>query len=245
MVRACSVSRVTESTVAVCQPSRGAEGVVPPAHSVARVPLFPPWVSVVVVAVHFPEAGRVVLPQPQPAYPFGAFPEVQVRDEQPGLARRARAPAGCRRRSRPPTPSRRSGRPPVGSWCSRRRRRPARRGRRTPPRRAARPATPGPGRVELGPPGHAVDVDPNGLGRQCLEFGPGPPGGGAGALDGERPVVQPRARGGPGRQHREIGGHVLAGRDPARGLRLLTAAVEAARDRAHTRQITPWLAGRY
>src|SRR3989441_10548391 len=51
------------------------------ARSVSRVALFLPWVSVVVVAVCLPEAGLVGRLEPEAAYPLGALPEVEVRDE--------------------------------------------------------------------------------------------------------------------------------------------------------------------
>src|SRR5215813_13168430 len=54
--------------------------------SVVRVPLLPPWISVVVVAVALPEPWLVVIHQRQAAHPFGALPQVQVGDEQPGRA---------------------------------------------------------------------------------------------------------------------------------------------------------------
>src|SRR5204862_3649656 len=54
-----------------------------PASSVAAVALLEPRVAVVVVAVALPEARLVVLQQTQPAHPFRALPEIQVRHEQP------------------------------------------------------------------------------------------------------------------------------------------------------------------
>src|SRR6266436_9755828 len=51
------------------------------ARSVARVALFLPWVSVVVVAVCLPEAGLVARLEPEAPYPLGALPEVVLRDE--------------------------------------------------------------------------------------------------------------------------------------------------------------------
>src|SRR6266550_5670687 len=51
------------------------------ARSVARVALFLPWVTVVVVAVCLPEAGLVARLEPEAPYPLGALPEVVVRDE--------------------------------------------------------------------------------------------------------------------------------------------------------------------
>src|SRR3954453_3354562 len=54
--------------------------------SVALIALFKPRVSAVVVAEGLPEAGLVLLREREPAPPFGALPEVEVRDEQPGRA---------------------------------------------------------------------------------------------------------------------------------------------------------------
>src|SRR5262245_4246440 len=54
------------------------------ARSVAPVALFLPRLAVVVVAVDLPEAGLVEGLEPEPAHPFGALPEVEVRDEHPG-----------------------------------------------------------------------------------------------------------------------------------------------------------------
>ena len=53
------------------------------ATSVAPVPLLPPRIAVVVVAVALPEAGLVIVAQCQPAHPLRALPEVEVRHEQP------------------------------------------------------------------------------------------------------------------------------------------------------------------
>src|SRR5262249_60832442 len=53
-----------------------------PANSLARVPLFPPWTSIVVVSVPFPEPRFVVIQQRDAAYPLGALPEAQMRAEQ-------------------------------------------------------------------------------------------------------------------------------------------------------------------
>src|SRR5207247_8858887 len=52
------------------------------ASSVALIALLSPWIAIVVVAVGLPEAGLVLLTQLEPAHPFRALPEVQVRDEQ-------------------------------------------------------------------------------------------------------------------------------------------------------------------
>src|SRR5207248_9234057 len=66
-----------------CPSRRGARRPGRAARSVARVPLLSPRVAVVVVAVGLPEAGLVLLAQLEPAHPFGALPEVEVRDEEP------------------------------------------------------------------------------------------------------------------------------------------------------------------
>src|SRR4029079_10437419 len=54
------------------------------ARSVAPVPLLVPRIAVVVIAVALPEAGLVLAAKRQAAHPFGALPEVEVRDEEPG-----------------------------------------------------------------------------------------------------------------------------------------------------------------
>src|SRR6201999_299483 len=63
--------------------------------SVRPIPLLLPRVAVVVVAVGLPEAGLVVVHDPQATDPLGALPEVEVGDEEPGraavLARQRRA----------------------------------------------------------------------------------------------------------------------------------------------------------
>jgi hypothetical protein len=74
-----AVSGRIATTRAVCQG-------IGPAGPVTVVALLEPGIAMVVVAVAFPEAGLVVVEQAQSRHPFGAFPEVEVRDEQPGGA---------------------------------------------------------------------------------------------------------------------------------------------------------------
>ena len=52
--------------------------------SVPLIALFPPWVSVVVVAELLPEPRLVLKQQVDPVDPLSRLPEVQVRHEQPG-----------------------------------------------------------------------------------------------------------------------------------------------------------------
>src|SRR6478672_9597241 len=54
--------------------------------SVARVPLFEPLISAVVVAQRLPEPGLVAVLDAPAADPFGALPEVPRRADQPGRA---------------------------------------------------------------------------------------------------------------------------------------------------------------
>src|SRR5262249_1623534 len=58
----------------------------PASTSVVRVPLLPPWISVVVVSVALPEPWLVLIQQRQAAHPLGALPKIEVGDEQPGRA---------------------------------------------------------------------------------------------------------------------------------------------------------------
>src|SRR5947209_2668076 len=50
--------------------------------SVALIPLFFPWVTMIVVAAHLPEARLVAGHQANSAHPFGALPEVEVGNQQ-------------------------------------------------------------------------------------------------------------------------------------------------------------------
>src|SRR5918993_1335920 len=75
--------RRTRETVAVRQPPRGASGRPAPRPSVTMVPLLPPGVAEVVVAVLLPEPGLVARHQGELADPLRALPEVEVRDQQP------------------------------------------------------------------------------------------------------------------------------------------------------------------
>jgi hypothetical protein len=85
-----------------------------------------------------------------------------------------------------------------------------------------------------------VDVRSDGLGRQRLEFRPGPGLPHLPALrDGEGPLLQRGARRRAGRQHRKAFSHVLTRRDPARVLvRGAVQVTESPRDRTH-RQSAP------
>src|SRR6266550_7884607 len=87
----------------------------------------------------------------------------------------------------------------------------------------------GPGSVELRPLGHAVDVLRDRLARQRLELLPGPRHRLVdGSLDREAPPVQRVMRRRPGREHREVVGHVLPGRDARRIYRRAAPPREAA-----------------
>src|SRR6202034_974416 len=78
------------------------------------------------------------------------------------------------------------------------------------------------------------NVDGHVLARQVTELRPAPCLLPPGTADGEAPPVQGRVRGWAGRQDREVLGHVLPRRNPARVLsRVLAPAVESARNRAH------------
>src|SRR3954454_7529032 len=82
------IGRRTPATVAVRQPPRGAPGPPLPSSSgstvsVTLIPLLPPGVAQVVVAVLLPEPWLVAGHQGQPGAPLGALPEVEVRHEQP------------------------------------------------------------------------------------------------------------------------------------------------------------------
>src|SRR5437899_548646 len=52
--------------------------------SISPVPLLPPWISVVVVAVRLPESGLIPFRERQTPNPFRALPQIKVWDEQPG-----------------------------------------------------------------------------------------------------------------------------------------------------------------
>src|SRR6201997_1420341 len=52
------------------------------ATSLVGVPLFQPWVPIDVIAKVFPKARLVVRHQRQAPHPFGALPEIKVRDEK-------------------------------------------------------------------------------------------------------------------------------------------------------------------
>src|SRR3954454_1853423 len=80
------IGRGTPATVAVRHPPRGASGTPAPSTSAALVtlvPLLPPRVAQVVVAVLLPEARVVARHQRELADPLGALPEGEVRDDHP------------------------------------------------------------------------------------------------------------------------------------------------------------------
>src|SRR5262249_39708060 len=74
------VSTTISRTVATCQVSRGAGA---PAVSIAVIALFFPRVAVDVIAERFPEAWPILVDELQPLHPLRAFPEVEMRDQQP------------------------------------------------------------------------------------------------------------------------------------------------------------------
>src|SRR5215213_8232825 len=79
------IGRRTPATIAVRQAPVGASGTPAPSRpaSVTLVPLLPPRVAAVVVAVLLPEPGLVPGHEGEPADPLGALPEIQVRHQQP------------------------------------------------------------------------------------------------------------------------------------------------------------------
>src|SRR6185312_15214946 len=83
-VRALGVSVTTSATVASRHRiAAGRDGTsLPRGSRVPAVPLLTPRVTVVVIAERFPEAGLVLLQEPQLPHPLCAFPEVQVRHEE-------------------------------------------------------------------------------------------------------------------------------------------------------------------
>src|SRR5262249_34890767 len=225
-LRARGVSATTSSTSAVRQGMRGAR-------SVTVVPLLFPGVAVDVVAVRLPEAGPVGVHEAQPAHPLGRLPEVEVRHEE---ARRAAVLRGERLAvvfvGDQALVAAKIGDRDVGGVAAVAERhdvrtgRPAAGGGAGPGERHALP----PG-VELGPFGHAVDVDADlrrGEGEELLprpavELVP------RRVLEGEGPgrerAVRRRAR----RQDGEVVRDVLARRD---ALGALPLAAKAARDHA-------------
>src|SRR5215213_8221161 len=92
----CGTGWSTDTTRAVRQPPRGADGPPRPSGgSVTLVALLAPGVAAVVVAVLLPEPRAVPRAQRDPADPLGALPEVQVRHEhahRPTVLDRQRPP---------------------------------------------------------------------------------------------------------------------------------------------------------
>ena len=83
--------------------------------------------------------------------------------------------------------------------------------------------------VELGPFGHAADIDGVFLGGQLQKLRPGPGHRLANqSVDREAPLLRPNSRRGSGGKHGKVVDQVLAGRDPAGALRLAPFAGEAA-----------------
>src|SRR5262249_6548527 len=77
-LRTRDVSSMISRTSAVRQARRGAD-----AASVSGITLFAPGIAIEVVAERFPEARRILGHEIQPAHPFRAFPEIEMRHEQP------------------------------------------------------------------------------------------------------------------------------------------------------------------
>src|SRR6516225_8006403 len=74
------VSAMTSRTSAVCHRRRFGPTT---GRSVASISLFSPRIAVHVIAEFLPESGLVVIDELQTAYPLGALPEIEVRNEQP------------------------------------------------------------------------------------------------------------------------------------------------------------------
>src|ERR687897_1552084 len=198
------------------EPSRGpSRRRWPPASappSVTPVALLTPWVAVVVVADALPEAGLVLVAEPQAPHPLGALPEIQVRDQQPRrtavfgleiLALETERHPGLavqqvlqRQVGRVPTIAEGNGE--LGGRVDALQQRVQRH--------------PLPAGAELGPLGHAVDVHRDLLGRQRPKLLPRPSGRhGTGIVDDpEVPILQRRVRCRAGAQHGEVVDEVLA-----------------------------------
>ena len=84
------------------------------------VPLFPPGVGVVVVAVELPEAHPVLAHHLELAQELRRLPEVALAARSAAAARRGRPRAAGRRTSAPAARRRRARRRAGRSWCSRR-----------------------------------------------------------------------------------------------------------------------------
>src|SRR5216683_763859 len=201
-----------------------------PARSVAGVPLFPPRISVHVIAVGLPEAGLVLVEELEAAHPLGALPEIQMRDEQP---RRA-AVLGIERLAviaerQPGTPAGDVVDREVGAVATvAEGKHECRLGCGLLEQRVDRYGLPlG---VELGPPGHAMNVGRDGLGGQRAHLLPGPRLNHlAGLADGERPRLGGNVRRRASRQDGKVMGYVLPWRHPPwRGCLLTAPTVKAA-----------------
>src|SRR5262245_8337763 len=169
----------TLSTTSACRqtrrlaPARAGGG----AASIAIIALLTPGISVDMVAERLPEAGLVVLYEPQPTDPLRRLPEVEVRDQQTRRAavlwreRLAVEPGRHQALATEQVLERQVGR--VGAVAvrhevGRRRLLEACRGEQVVDRDSL------PDGPELAPLGHAVDVDHEFGPRQRLELLPGP-----------------------------------------------------------------------
>src|SRR4030095_1290573 len=176
---------------------------------IARVPLLPPWIATIVVAIHFPEPRLVMRGELDTAHPFRALPEVEMRNEKPrGTA--------MLRGERPPIVPERDPRLAARHVVQRQIRRvPAIRVRdnewrglhatlrRFSDQRGER--DPFAHRVELRPLRDAVDIARDGLAWQRLELVPRPLRGSAvDSPQREVPFGQRRARCRSGREYREL-----------------------------------------
>src|SRR6476659_6271623 len=173
--RCVRASRAGRARCSERRPSRGStQRRERAATSVARVPLFFPRVTVVLVAVALPEARLVLGPQLDAADPLRALPEVEVRNEQP----RGPAVLGVERFT--PKLVRDPGFP-LTEVLEREVRRVAAVterehvfGARVDPVEQCVERDAGPTRVQLRPLRDAMDVDGHRLGRQRAELVPAP-----------------------------------------------------------------------
>ena len=203
--------RVRGVSVATTSATLGDE----PPRSVAPVPLLPPRIAVVVVAVALPEA-RLVVDRAAPARaPTSRSSRSRGAGRAAAPGRRAPGRAARRRTRTRSTPCRRSRPRAAGSSCSRRRRT----RRRARPRSRRRRGACRPRR----PPTSVSSFDHfvtqwmsfgDRLARQRAELVPRPAARLVDlAVDRERPLVERRVRRRPRREHREVVGQVLARRD--------------------------------
>src|SRR5215469_16097556 len=61
------------------------------ATSLARIPLFLPWITIDVIAEVLPKTRSVVRHQSHTLHPFSALPQIKMRNEKPRGGRRVRA----------------------------------------------------------------------------------------------------------------------------------------------------------